>query len=111
MANYAHQPRQHQTDRYAALLAEQARLEAETQLYENLAAQRQRLAELKATFHEHTASPSPAERIRQDAIQRFGYDPEECRHRLREATADAERWQDPRTRTTTTTTTTTRRTT
>lgn len=102
MTAYVHTPHQHKPDRYAALLAEQARLEAETQLYENLAAKRQRLAELKASFHEHTANPSPAERIRQDAIQRFGYDPEECRQRLRDATADAERWQDPRKRTTTT---------
>lgn len=102
MTTYAHQPRQHQPDKYAALLAEQARLEAETQLYEKLATQRERLAELKATFHQHTATPSPAERIRQDAIQRFGYNPADCTQRLREATADAERWQDPRTRTTTT---------
>ena len=61
MTAYVHTPRQHQPDKYAALLAEKARLEAETRLYETLTAQRKQLAAQMAAFHKHD---HPAERIR-----------------------------------------------
>lgn len=100
MTAYVHTPRQHQPDKYAALLAEKARIETETRLYETLAAQRQRLAEAKDNFHQSQPEQSPAERIRQAAILRNGDTPEVCQRRLTAATADAAQWTDPRTRTT-----------
>lgn len=98
MTAYVHTPRQHQPDQYAALLAEKARLEAETKLYETLTAQQERLTKLQDSFRQNQPNPSPAERIRQAAIRRNGDTPEVCRRRLNAVTADAARWNDPRTR-------------
>lgn len=95
MTAYVHTPRQHQPDRFAALLAEKARIEAETRLYETLAAQRQQLAEKMAAFHKHD---HPAEQIRQVALIINADTPEACAQRLNEATNEAIRWVDPRTR-------------
>lgn len=95
MTAYVHTPRQHQPDKYAALLAEKARLEAETRLYETLTAQRKQLAAQMAAFHKHD---HPAERVRQTAILHNADSPETCARRLHAAEADAARWVDPRTR-------------
>lgn len=100
MTAYVHTPRQHQPDKYATLLAEKARIEAEATLYENLAAQQERLSKLKATFHQHTNTPNSAEHIRQTAILRNGDSPEICQQRLNAAAADAAQWNYPRTHTT-----------
>lgn len=91
MTAYVHTPRTHQPDRFTALLAEQARLEKETRLYETLTARRQELATQMEEFHKHE---HPAELVRQQALITNADSPETCTRRREEAAADAGRWVD-----------------
>lgn len=78
------------------LAAESERVRQEIIIYERLRRQQEMLKAAQAAVHRSLPKTSDAERIRQQAIQQYGYTPEQCAQRLREATADMSRWKDPR---------------
>lgn len=76
-----------------ALEKESARLAVEEKLYQQLQLQQMRLDRIRAQVHKRIERESPAEKVRQAAVLRYGYQPDECRARLEAATREANTWK------------------